>query len=527
MTPAFTARSREQSIERLKTEKFDVLILGGGINGAGTARDLAFRARDCGTDLRIALVEQHHFASGTSGKNSQLIHGGLRYLKNLEFGLVREALRERATLLHLAPHLVEPLPFLIPMHGWFASAFYGTGLWIYDALAGRKRIARRRYLTRQAVARLEPDLSREDLTAAAIFYDCRIHSARFVLENIFDAVRGGAAVANYLRAEDRIRESGGYRVRLRDALCGEIFETRARKLVDATGPWKPGEELRLVRGSHIVIPRVNASDNAIAYFEESGRIIFVIPWGSKRDLSLVGTTDCDHTTGPDDVRISREEVDYLLRIVRGLYPTANLDVISSYSSLRPLLQSSAESPTKTSREHRIWNSGDAVLNIAGGKYTTYRAMSEEACDLLAGEIAPQLAGRCTTAERPLGGNSAAGIENLRDSAAALAAQHGVDGEDVLRLIRDYGVQAPHVLALTPAAACDGLTRVERATVAFAVRHEMARRLPDLLFVSTYWGYERRWSRESLLPFAAEMGRHLEWPQARIEQECDLVLRLAH
>ena len=188
--------SREANLARLQEGPLDVLILGGGINGAGIARDLSLRSRRAGVDLRIGLVEQRHFASGTSGENSQLIHGGLRYLKGLEIGLVSESLRERATLLQIAPHLVRPQPFLIPMYGWFARLLYSTGLAIYDALAGAGTLQRHRSLTRDEVVRLEPELSTDHLTSGSIFFDAHVHSARFVLENIFEAARNGVMVAN-------------------------------------------------------------------------------------------------------------------------------------------------------------------------------------------------------------------------------------------------------------------------------------------------------------------------------------------
>jgi len=494
--PAFTRDTRARNLERLRCESYDALVLGGGINGAGIARDLALRG------VRVALVEQRHFASGTSGKNSQLIHGGLRYLKFLQFHLVRESLQERATLLKLAPHLVTPQPFLMPMYGWPSRLFYGTGLCIYDWLAGKNNVGRHRVLSSSEVGTIEPSLARQGLTHGAIFYDCQIHSARFVLENLWDASRHGAVVVNYARAS---RRSDG--ITITDALSGQSFPLQAAKLVDATGAWASRENLRLVRGSHIVIPRVNASDNAIAYFEDSGRIIFVIPWGSTRQLSLVGTTDVDHTQGPDNVRISSEETEYLLRIVRQLFPSArDTTPISTFSSLRPLIRSDATSATRTSREHRIWRAADGVVHVAGGKYTTYRVMSEEAANLIA-------AGPSTTAENVLGGNTKQQIDAL--PAAELATRHSLAAQDVERIIRNYGVQTPNVLAYLPASAPSGLTRVECAEIAFAVEHEMAETLADVMFVSTYWGYELRWTRETITPIAEEVGRRLGWDAPKI------------
>jgi len=498
LAPVFTIDSRTQNLERLRRETFDVLILGGGINGAGIARDLAMRG------AKVALVEQRHFASGTSGKNSQLIHGGLRYLKQLQVHLVRESLHERATLLHLAPHLVTPQPFLMPMYGWPARLFYGAGLTLYDILAGRGNIGRHRVLTAREVTTIEPGFALPGLTHGAIFYDCQVNSARFVIENIWDAARLGATIVNYVRAK---RE--GTAVLVTDLLTGDAFPVRAAHFVDATGPWEPG--LRLVRGSHIVIPRVNASENAVAYFEESGRIIFVIPWGSVRQLSLVGTTDVDHAAGPNSVHISAGETEYLLHIVRRLFPAArDTAPIATFSSLRPLV-AAAGSATKASREHRIWKDDAGVVHVAGGKYTTYRAMSAEASDLI-------LPAESKTATTPLGGNTAEHINELLVSAPALAAKHSLTRDEATFVIRNYGAQSPHVLALLPETAPPGLTRLECAQIAFAVNHEMAQSLADLMFVSTYWGYERKWNRESIMPFAAAMARHLGWDGERTEQE---------
>lgn len=507
--------SREATIERLQEGPLDVLILGGGINGAGIARDLALRSRRAGVDLRIGLVEQRHFASGTSGKNSQLIHGGLRYLKGLEFGLVAESLRERATLLRIAPHLVSPQPFLIPMYGWFARLFYGTGLAIYDVLSRGGALPGHRSLTRSEVMVLEPGLATDHFTSGAIYFDARVHSARFVLENIFEAARSGAMVVNYARAE----RLGPEAVSVKDSLTGRSFEIRAKRLVDATGPWE--RELRLVRGSHIVLPRLNRSENAIAYFEPSGRIVFVIPWGERRDLSLVGTTDVDHTGGPEDVRISATEIDYLTGIVKRLYPqSGDVSPIAAFSSLRPLVRDGSSSPTSASRGHRIWSSADGVLHVSGGKYTTYRAMSEEAVD----RIAPELVHLRETAVTPLGGNSRARIDELMAAAPQLAGKTGLTEEEIVRVIGLYGVQTELLLSFLPETEGD-VSRLDRARIGFAVEQEMAVRLPDLMFVSTYWGYERRWTADTLTPYAMEMGKRLEWDAVRLRQEVELTLQI--
>jgi glycerol-3-phosphate dehydrogenase len=275
-----------------------------------------------------------------------------------------------------------------------------------------------------------------------------------VLENLLDAEARGACIANYVEFRGDAAT---------DHLTGEEFPLRAKRVVDATGSWSTGAPLRLVRGSHLIFPRIQKSNEAIAYFDEKGRIVFLIPWGSNDDLTLVGTTDVDHSGTADDVHISKEEAAYLKSIVHRLFPDFREEPVSSYSSLRPLIAQTGRSATSTSREHRIWETG-RILHISGGKYTTYRAMSEELVDM----ILPRVP--CRTAEVPL--------------------------------------NIPH--------------RID--VVRNAVEREYARTLPDLLQVSTYWGYERPADAAWLTPLAQEMGQLLNWDEARIESEVATVLK---
>lgn len=454
------AVARREQIDRLRAAPLDVLVIGGGINGAGVLRDLALRAHGSGTLLRVGLIEQAHFASGTSGKNSQLIHGGLRYLKYLQFHLVRESLRERSTLLKIAPQFVKPLAFLLPMYGASSRLVYGAGLWLYDRLAGPNLIARHQMISARRLLEMEPGLRREHLSAGALFYDCAIQSARFVVENVLDAIRNGASAANYVRAEIWGRGAGGrWRVECKDTITGGRFVIEARKLVDARGAWTRDASVRLLRGSHIVIPRVTAGRHAVSHFEPDGRIVFLIPWGSQDQLTLVGTTDENHSGGPDSVRISRQELEYLLAVVRKLFPSSvHVAPIAAFSSLRALVHDDARRATRASREHKIWSSPDGVLHILGGKYTTYRLMSEEAVDLVCRELAPGL-----TSFHP-----------------------------------------------TQNAVFPGGERV--------VGEALEQHLSDHLFTSTYLGYERRWDRASLLPLAESLAQKLGWSDARTSEE---------
>jgi glycerol-3-phosphate dehydrogenase len=457
---------RTSHLQRLATEDWDILIIGGGVNGAGVARDLAMRAAHIPGGLRIALVEKSYFSSGTSGRNSQLIHGGLRYLKYGDFGLVREALHERRTLLDIAPSLVRPLEFLIPCYGRWDRLFYGTGLTLYDALAGSHNIHAHRSIDAADALRIEPALNAEGFRGAVLFHDAAVHSARLVLENLLDAEARGVCLANYVEVR---RTNAG--LEAHDQLTGNAFPIRARQLIDASGAWSDASPLRLVRGSHLIFPRIQAGSEAIAHFDEKGRIVFLIPWGENDDLTLVGTTDVDHHNGADSVAISAEETTYLRSIVNRLYPSFREDPITSYSSLRPLVVQTGRSATATSREHRIWKGSDGILHIAGGKYTTYRSMSEEAVDLLMPDLAP--------------------------------------GRDI-----------PSETATTPLAIPPIPGDVE-SRVRMAVEREHARRLPDLLYTSTYWGHERALSRDWLLPLARQMGDLLGWTDQRVQQEAAL------
>ncbi len=485
LSPFVTYSTRGEAIARLRAETFDVLIIGGGINGAGTARDLALRAKTAGVKVGVALVEQNHFSSGTSGKNSHLIHGGLRYLKQMDVRLVRESLHERSVLLRIAPHLVEPLAFLMPLSGLGREIVYNTGLTLYDMLSGSGGLPSHRRVPLADVQRLEPGLAVPGMTAAAEYYDAKVQSARLVLENVFESIANGAACANYVRVEDHTPENPGlWRVRLRDTISGETFETRARALIDATGPWAHDPAPRLVRGSHIVIPRVNASDHAIAYFEESGRIIFFIPWGQ---WTLIGTTDVDHHGSPDDVRISEAELEYLRSIAATVFPaSAAMEPVATFSSLRPLLAQSG-SATRATRDHRIYRDARGIIRITGGKYTTYRAMSEEAVDL----VKPELKHVHVTADCPLNGNSIEAIQTLLACADEMAARARLETSQAILLIRQYGVLASTVIECMPEMEMGGLSRFDAGRLIFAVRHEMARKPEDFLYVSTGLAFEGR------------------------------------
>lgn len=471
-------------------------------------RDLALRRKLKGANARFALLEKDHFASGTSGRNSHLIHGGLRYLKYFDFSLVREALHERSVLLNIAPHMVEPLPFVLPFENAASRLFYSAGLTLYDKLAGSQNIAKHRRLQRDEFTKLEPEVS-ANFSSASEFWDGRVDSARLVLENVLEAVENDALAANYVEVLDWKKSDGEFRIEARDRLGGAEFTIRAKRLVNGLGAWSHDPRVRLVRGSHIVLPRLNRSGHAIAWFEPAGRIVFFIPWGSLRQFTLVGTTDVDHDGPPGEARISPEEVQYLLNAARRVFGDQVGEPVGSFSSVRPLVFEKGRSATATSRTHRIWADTDGIVHITGGKYTTFRLMSKQAADL----AYPEWAGMDPTRTTPLRGNSRSAIAQLRADAAAIAKKYRVGDEEVMSFIRAYGIRLTDVLSLIE-------TEAEGAAVIHAVRHEFACRLIDVLTVSTTWGFEKPWRRSELADYARLMARELHWDSTQIQVEAE-------
>ena len=521
----------------MSREPIDLLIVGGGVTGAGIARDAALRG------FRTALVDKGDFAGGTSSRSSRLVHGGLRYLEQYDFGLVFEASRERRILLRIAPHLVRPLPFLFPTYrgGRVSPWRLRAGMWLYDALASFRNVHRHRWLSPREVRRAEPGLRDRELRGAALYYDAQTDDGRLTLATMRDAARAGAHIANYaqvtsfLKADGRV---GGAAVR--DLLSGAVHQVRALTVVNATGPWTDmvrrmddpaaAALLRPTKGTHVVVPRARLGHSyAITVLSPlDGRVMFILPWG---DLSYIGTTDTDEPQTPDDVRASGADVVYLLRSANAMYPQARLvpkDVVATWSGLRPLL-----APDKTlmasqvSREHRVSESPSGLITIAGGKLTTYRVMARDVVDRVATRLrgldGRPLAPQPATDRMPLPGGESADLEVLVEAARS----REMPEPTARHLVAKYGSESAAVLNLVDRDRAVGRPIVESrpeiwAEVEYAMEREMALRLPDLMFVSTYWGYERRWSAATLAPYAMEMGKRLEWGADRLRQEVELM-----
>lgn len=536
--PAFSLAQRDECIDKLRRETWDVLIVGGGINGAGLARDLALSSSAEKLGLKIALIEKNHFGSGTSSKNSQLVHGGLRYLKYFNLSLVREALKERKTLMRIAPHLVRPQPFLLPFHNLASSLYYSTGLFLYDALAGKSAIKNFQRISGNDLTRIAPALNHRSAHSAAIFYDGVMEAARLALANVRDANTHGATTINYVEANNflidgRNRVVG---VSARDKLTGRELEIKTKVIVNAAGPWgdllrsrssSRDRALRLVRGSHLVFPKLFDDKLALSFFDKEGRIIFAIPWGANGELTLVGTTETLHTENPDEVRISADEQEYLIRAVSAWLPKIlHEKPLGNYSSLRPLIGGNSSSLSAASRDARIWVGTDGIVNIAGGKYTTYRVMASAAARLVYRELKIRLQQKEFTATQPLGALSPA-VENEKEK-NRISREFGLEESQINYLARLYGDQLEEMLLL--AQASNGLKKIHRelpllfGQIAYAVRHEAAVHLSDFTSISTYSRYYRRWTWDDILPMAEFMGKQLGWDALQKNREIDAELR---
>ncbi len=379
-------------MDRLRSESFDILIIGGGITGCGVALDAVTRG------LRVALLEKNDFASGTSGKSTKLIHGGLRYLKQLEFGLVREVGSERAVVHTLAPHLVVPEKMLLPLYDKRGLGYWLTsiGLKIYDWLAGVRTQDQRRMLTRKQTIRREPLLRNTDVKGGALYAEYRTDDARLTIEIAKTAVRHGAVLVNYLQVTDFVKEQNTIcGVIARDRRSGEEFMIRAKVAVNAAGPWVDelrksdrslhGKRLHLSKGVHIVVAREKLPVSQAIYFdvEEDSRMIFAIPRGR---VTYVGTTDTSYHGSQDEVRATTADAEYLISAVNRTFPAVNLsvnDVESSWAGLRPLIHEDGKAASDLSRKDEIFVSDSGLISIAGGKLTGYRKMAERVVNLVA------------------------------------------------------------------------------------------------------------------------------------------------
>jgi glycerol-3-phosphate dehydrogenase len=519
---------------------FDAVIVGGGMAGAGVARELALRGLSC------ALVEKGDFASGTTSRSSKLIHGGLRYLELFDFALVRESLRERETLARLAPQLVRPLPFLVPVYrtGPRKLVTVRIGLRLYDWLTPGKRTEGYRTLTPDDALALEPTLRPDDLVGAGYYFDDLLLSPeRLCLENVLSARRAGAQALNYAQVEElRPRPGEGWTARVRDLVTGDVATVTGRVLINAAGPWvdrlrelagiqEQGPRLlRTTKGAHLVLPRL--TDRAVYLSTRDDRMVFVIPW---RDFSLVGTTDTDSDENPDRVRATPEDVAYLLAEARRVLDDARLaeaNVVYTYAGIRPLTAGDGGGSTKrasaVSRQHRVTAEGpdDRFLSITGTKLTCFRSLAQRVGDQVARRLGK--GGPSRTARLALDGSDeeTGGLEAraMLDVTEAVRAS-GLEPGQVATLVATYGRRAGAVLDLArrrPGGTdrlCKSAPEIA-AQLHWAVEGELAVSLQDVLLRRTGIGTGPCLGLDCAAAVAQRMGALVGWSPRRVEAEVD-------
>jgi len=530
---ALDARDRGAMLTRLATERFDVLVIGGGVTGAGTALDAASRG------LRVALVEARDLASGTSSRSSKLIHGGLRYLEQFDFKLVYEALRERDLLVSkLAPHLVKPVSFLYPLYKKVVERPYvGAGLVLYDSMEGTRRpVPRHRHLSARGALKRAPALSPDRLAGAMLYYDAQVDDARHTLTVARTAAAHSAvigtrlSVVGLLRSAERVTGA-----RVRDEESGRILEVSAEAVVICAGVWtdlvhelagvQAGYKVRMSKGVHIVVPRaaVDADTGMILRTEKS--VLFFIPWG---EHWIVGTTDTDFAGDRAEPVATEEDIEYILAAANRVLarPLIRADVIGVYAGLRPLVDAPAgngakpnggKPTTKLSREHVVDTPVPGLASIAGGKFTTYRLMARDVVDAAVADFDREVPGSVTEQVPLLGAD---GLAAVQPAVGRLAEDYGVPRAAVEHLLGRYGTLAAEVLELVKGDAALGRPLAPghpylRAEVAYAVSHEGALHVEDVLMRRTRLFIESADSGAAVAAdVAALMGRPLGWSRRR-------------
>ncbi|MGE5263918.1 MAG: glycerol-3-phosphate dehydrogenase/oxidase, partial [Acidobacteriota bacterium] len=486
----FSSDTRLSNLNR-PADPFDILVVGGGITGAGIARDAALRG------YKVALVDKGDFASGTSSKSSKLVHGGIRYLELFEFGLVFEASRERRTLWNIAPDLVRPLPFLFPVYrdarwpAWMIDA----GLWMYDGLSLFRNFERHRMYSNRRISQMMRGFDTSNMNGGAHYFDAQVDDARLTLESIRAAHLHGAWIANYVHVDGLLKDKGRVvGVAAHDVLNGHLLSLHARVVVNATGPWTDTllqhddphapRRMRPTKGVHIFVPREKVGGESAVTFpaRSDGRLMFVIPW---HKFQIIGTTDTDYEGEFDQVHADAGDVDYIIAAVNHAFPESPIqksDVISSFAGLRPLVLQPGKSADHTSREHEIWSTHSGLVTITGGKLTTYRAMAQELVDRVGEQLKREFgiipARPCVTARTPLiaGGGVIHADGFPADVISHLQHAHGPQYGRVLEVARRNARLAERIVADLP---------YIWAEVPYAIEQEMALSIGDILSRRTH------------------------------------------
>jgi glycerol-3-phosphate dehydrogenase len=522
-------RYRESVLKEMEQGEFDLLVIGGGIVGAGAALDAVSRG------LTVALVEAHDWAAGTSSRSSKLIHGGLRYLEQRNFALVREALKERGLLLNrIAPHLVRPVPFLLPLQHRIWERFYiGSGVFLYDRMGGARAVPGHRHLSKQGALRLAPGMRSDALIGAIQYYDAQMDDARYALTVVRTAAHLGAKVARGARVIGFVRE--GEQIvgaRVMDVETDVELVIRAKQVINATGVWTDDTQemaggrgrfhVRASKGVHLVVPRnrIQLDTGLILRTEKS--VLFVIPWGRHW---IIGTTDTDWELDKVHPAASSTDINYILDHVNAVLrtPLGPDDVEGVYAGLRPLLAGESEQTSKLSREHSVGQPVPGLTVIAGGKYTTYRVMAKDAVDVARRGMSASVPDSVTERLALLGAD---GYEALWNKRNALAASSGLHVTRIEHLLHRYGSCITDLLDLVAEDATLGEpvssgSDYLRAEIVYATSHEGALHLDDVLTRRTRISIEE-WDRGtgSARDVAALMAGVLGWDDETIEREVD-------
>ena len=469
-----------RDIKRLTQKVFDLVVVGGGINGAA----ISHMAANAG--LKVALLEKGDFASGTSSKSTKLMHGGIRYLENFEFDLVQESLRERYTQFKNAPHLVKPIQFLVPVYKGDRRSLWKMklGVLLYDFLSGKFRVGAHQFFTAEQVIEAEPQIKKDDLAGGISYYDCQMDDARLVLENVLSADQKGACVANYVEVKSFLKENGKVvGVKASDLFGSASFEVRAKRVVCATGPWNDelvfkdnpyaAQKVRTTKGAHLVYKDALTRNALLIQSRRDKRIFFVIPWMGH---SLIGTTETDFEESPDQVEVTQDDIDYLISEAKRVFPKVHFDpkkIVTTFAALRPLVYKAGD-PNKVSRKHEIEQSYSGVLYVKGGKYTTYRKIAQDCLK----KILPSF--QKNPQYFPVYGSG-----TIDEDLHVVSRRFDIDPEIVLFLRGKYGTRYTDVLKLTQEqkdlkeriCSCSNTIR---AQVAYSIRCEMAQTIGDII-----------------------------------------------
>ncbi|MCB9186717.1 MAG: glycerol-3-phosphate dehydrogenase/oxidase [Flavobacteriales bacterium] len=487
----FSAKDRSEVIEKLQKETFDILVIGGGITGVGIALDAA------GRGLKVALVEKQDFAAGTSSRSTKLIHGGLRYLKQLEFGLVREVGHERKTVYHNAPHLVIPEKMLLPITdgGSFGKTSASFGIYTYDWLAGVKRSERRSVLDRKQTLNREPLLKKDGLEAGVLYWEYRSDDARLVIEVAKTATEDGALLLNYCEFEEftyKKKHIAGAKVK--DLKTGTSFQIKAKRTINAAGPWVDnvrskdeevkGKRLHLTKGIHLVFDHKRFPLRQAVYFDVAdGRMIFAIP---RDNATYVGTTDTTYTDKIERPHVTKEDVEYVLNATNNAFdiePLTEADIQSTWAGLRPLIHEDGKSPSELSRKDEIFISEHGLISIAGGKLTGYRKMAERTVDLAFRQLQAS-DGMAFTLSKSSSRKLAGGLLHSFKAFVAEIGETELTETELSGLFHKYGNNAIQIISDIDFNASDRTLEILKAELRYCAENEMITELSDFLIRRT-------------------------------------------